>query len=178
MTFFGPLSRSVALAGLLACGSAMATPAIAAPADIALIKSYIGDWRGRGTLTGDNTETVVCRLTLTPGNDDKVNYNGRCALAGNNLVISGTIAYIDASSRYEAAMTSNATFNGIAIGEKRNGGIIFNLRERDKEDGPDGRDVTITAQIALSSGKIGVEFQVVYDETGQSLKAVVPFAKQ
>ncbi|MEO5808264.1 hypothetical protein [Devosia sp.] len=178
MTFFGPLSRSVALVGLLVCGSALARPAIAAPADVALIKSYLGDWRGRGTITGDNSETVICRLALTEGNSDKVNYNGRCAIAGNNLTISGTIAYIDDKRRFEAVMSSNAMFNGLAVGQKRNGGVVFNLRQRDREEGVDGRDVTITAQIVLDNSDIQVQFQVVYDESGQSVEAQVPFTKQ
>lgn len=177
MNFFGPSSRAVALTSLLVGGGAWATPALGAPADVALIKSYIGDWRGRGVLTGENSETVICRLTLSEGNKDKVNYSGRCALAGNNLTIAGTIAYIDASARYEAAMTSNASFNGNAVGEKRNGGIVFNLRERDKEEGADGKNVTITAQITLKAGDIKVNFDVTYDETGQSVHAEVPFTK-
>ena len=64
MTFFGPVSRGIALAGLLFSGASVA-PAVAAPADVALLQSYIGDWRGRGTLVGANSETVVCRLSLT-----------------------------------------------------------------------------------------------------------------
>src|SRR5690606_36515863 len=108
MTFFGPLSRAAALAGLLVSAGA-ASPALAAPADVALIKSYIGEWRGRGTLTGANSETVVCRLSLTQGNQDKVNYNGRCTLAGSTLSVAGTMAYTEQSKRFEAAMTSNAT---------------------------------------------------------------------
>lgn len=177
MKLFGPLSRLLALVGLLVGGSFVAAPAFAAPADVALLKSYIGDWRGRGTLTGENTESVVCRMSVTQGNDDKVNYAGRCTLAGNNLSLKGTMAYIDAQSRFEAAMTSNTTFSGLAIGQKRNGGIEFNLRERDQEDGPDGKDVTITAKISLTANKIDVEFQVTYEESGDRVRAQVPFTK-
>ena len=174
MMNFGPLSRAVALAGLMVTGSAAISPALAAPADVALLKSYLGDWRGRGTLTGAETETVVCRLSMKDGNDDKINYSGRCTIAGSNLAINGTIAYIDASRRYEAAMTSNANFSGIAVGQKRGNGLIFNLRERELDE---GRDVTITAQIELNGGAIDVAFNVVYDETGESLRAQVPFSK-
>jgi hypothetical protein len=175
MTFFGPLSRSIALAGLLVCMGAAATPAIAAPADVALLKSYIGEWRGRGTLTGAETETVVCRLSLKPGNTDKVNYSGRCTLAGNNLAINGTLAYVDASRRFEAAMTTNATFTGIAVGQKRGNGLVFNLRERDQDE--EGKEISITADITLAAEAINVSFQVVYVETGESMKAQVPFSK-
>lgn len=175
MSYFGPLSRALCVAGLLAGAGLPAAPVLAAPADIALLQSYIGNWRGRGTLEGANTETVVCRLALTQGNQDKVNYNGRCTLAGTQLSVAGTIAYIDASRRYEAAMSSNATFNGIAIGQKRGSGLVFNLRERDEDE--DGKDINITAQIVLTDAAISVVFEVRYVESGDSLRAEVPFSK-
>lgn len=175
MTIFGPLFRAAALAGLLLSGLASLTTASAAPADVALLKSYIGEWRGRGVVIGANEESVVCRLSLTEGNQDKVNYNGRCALAGTNLSVAGTIAYIDASRRYEAAMTSNATFTGIAVGQKRGSGLVFNLRERDQDE--EGKDLNITAQIQLNNNDIQVTFEVVYVESGDSLRAEVPFSR-
>lgn len=175
MTTFGPLFRAAALAGLLLSGLAGLTTASAAPADVALLKSYIGEWRGRGVVIGANEESVVCRLSLTEGNQDKVNYNGRCALAGTNLSVAGTIAYIDASRRYEAAMTSNATFTGIAVGQKRGSGLVFNLRERDQDE--EGKDLNITAQIQLNNNDIQVTFEVVYVESGDSLRAEVPFSR-
>ena len=175
MTYFAPLSRAVALAGLLVtCGSA-AAPAFAAPADVALLQSYIGNWRGRGVLIGANSETVVCRLALTQGNQDKVNYNGRCTLAGTQLSVAGTMAYVEANKRFEAAMSSNATFNGVAIGQKRGGGLVFNLRERDEDE--EGKEMNISAQIALTNDAISVTFEVVYVESGDSLRAEVPFTK-
>ncbi|WP_375452080.1 hypothetical protein [uncultured Devosia sp.] len=173
MTIVGPLLRRVMLAGLAA--SMAAGSAFAAPVDVALLKSYVGEWRGRGTLTGAETETVVCRMSLKDGNDEKVNYSGRCTLAGTTLSINGTLAYIDASARFEAAMTSNATFSGIAVGQKRGRGLVFNLRERDQDE--DGRDISITADITLTAQQIDVGFQVVYVETGESLRAEVPFTK-
>ena len=175
MAIFGPLSRCIALAGLLVSMGAAATPAFAAPADVALLKSYIGEWRGRGTLTGADTETVVCRLSLKEGNRDQVTYSGRCTLAGTNLSINGTLAYIDASRRFEAAMSSNATFTGLAIGQKRGNNLVFNLRERDQDE--EGKDMTISADITLSAAAINVGFQVVYVDTGESMRAQVPFSK-
>ncbi|WDR05773.1 hypothetical protein PSQ90_16245 [Devosia rhodophyticola] len=177
MKFLGALARSIAMVGMLVAGAAYATPVTAAPGDVALLKSYIGDWRGRGTLTGKNTELVVCRLSLTQGNGDKVNYSGRCVVAGNNLALKGTLAYIADKSRFEAAMTSNARFSGIAVGQERNGSIVFDLHERDREDGPNGKDVTVTAQIALDSGKINVRFQVEYVESGEKIRANIPFTQ-
>ncbi|UYO00090.1 MAG: hypothetical protein KIT02_02330 [Devosia sp.] len=176
MTKFGPLTRAGALAGLLLTAFAAGPgPAMAAPADVALLKSYIGDWRGRGTLVGASTESVVCRLALTQGNQDKVNYNGRCTMAGTNLSVAGTMAYIDQSRRFEAAMTSNATFSGIAVGQKRGNNLIFNLRERTPDE--EGKDMNISAQIVLAGDAIKVVFEVVYVESGDSLRAEVPFSR-
>lgn len=174
MSKFAALWRAAVTAGLLALGGA--APVLAAPADIALLQSYLGEWRGRGVLIGANTETVVCRLTLVQGNADKVNYNGRCSLAGTQLSVAGTIAYIEASRRYEAAMSSNATFTGVAIGQKRGSGLVFNLRERDQDE--EGKDLNITAQINLQEDAISVVFEVVYVESGDYLQAEVPFTKQ
>lgn len=174
MTTFGPLTRAAALAGLLFSAGA-AAPALAAPADVELLKSYIGEWRGRGVLVGADQETVVCRLSLSEGNNDKVNYNGRCTLAGSNLSVAGTMAYIEASKRYEAAMTSNATFTGTAVGQKRGSGLTFNLREREQDE--EGKDLNISAQIKLSEEQIDVVFEVIYIESGDSLRAEVPFSR-
>ena len=175
MTFLGTLTRAAALAGVIASAGLSAAPAFAGPAEVALLKSYIGDWRGRGTLIGASKESVVCRLSLTEGNQDKVNYRGRCALAGTNLSVAGTMAYVESSRRFEAAMTSNATFTGIAVGQKRGSGLIFNLREREEDE--EGKELSISAQIHLNGDAIQVTFEVVYVESGDSLRAQVPFSR-
>ncbi|MGV3490372.1 MAG: hypothetical protein ACO1OG_03535 [Devosia sp.] len=177
MKFSGPLTRSIALVGLLIAAPLSAVPAFAAAADVALLKSYVGDWRGRGELIGAEKESVVCRLSLTPGNQDKVNYSGRCSLAGSSLSVSGTLAYNEAARRYEAAMTSNVTFTGLAVGKKQGNNIVFNLKEKNKDE--EGRDLTVSAAIVLSGNgeKIAVDFNVVFNATGETLKASVPFSK-
>lgn len=172
MTYLGNLMRVAAFAGLLMGGSA---PAYAAPADVALIQSYIGEWRGRGVLIGAETETVVCRLSVTQGNQDKVNYSGRCTLAGTQLSVAGTITYVEAARRFEAAMSTNATFTGVAVGQKRGDGLIFNLRERDEDE--TGKDINITAQMKLSPDAMDVVFEVIYVDSGDSLRAEVPFSR-
>lgn len=174
MKFFGPLSRTVALAGLFSV-ALFSAPAMAAKADVDLLRSYIGSWKGKGQLIGSETETVVCRLTLSEGNSEKVNYAGRCSLAGTNLAVNGTLSYNDGGKRYEAVMTSNATFTGTAIGKKTGNGVVFNLKEQEKDE--EGNEMTISSQIALNSGKIKVEFNVVFNATGDMLKASVPFTK-
>jgi len=173
MKFSRPLWRAATLAGLFV--AATAAPALSAPADVAMLKSYIGEWRGRGVLIGANTETVVCRMSVTQGNQDKVNYNGRCSLAGTQLSVAGTMAYVEANKRFEAAMTSNATFTGIAVGQKRGKNLIFNLHERDKDEA--GKDLNISARITLEGEAINVSFEIVYVENGDSLRAEVPFSR-
>lgn len=171
-----PLARLFAPLALLCAIGGSTLPALAAPADIALLQSYIGEWRGRGVLIGANTETVVCRMTVSQGNQDKVNYSGRCSLAGTQLSVAGTMAYVEANKRFEAAMSSNATFSGVAVGQKRGSGMVFNLRERDEDE--EGKDLTITAQIGLQQEEISVVFEVVYVDSGDSLRAEVPFSRQ
>lgn len=176
MNLIGPLSRSVALAGMIATSLMMAAPAQAAKADVELLHSYIGNWTGSGVLTGAESETVRCRLTLSPGNQDKVNYNGRCAMAGTNLSVNGTLAYVDSARRFEAAMTSNAGFSpDNAVGRRQGDGVLFNLRESGQDE--DGNDMTITASIALQGGRINVELNVVFNDSGDTLRASVPFTR-
>ena len=175
MKLFGPLARVVAFAGLLIAGITAAGPTYAGRAEVELLQSYVGSWKGRGVLIGAESETVVCRLTISPGNADKVNYSGRCALAGTNLSVNGTLAYIDSARRFEAAMTSNATFSGLAVGRRQGNGVVFNLRERETDE--EGNDMTITASITLVSGRISVDFNVLFNASGDTIKATIPFTK-
>lgn len=175
MKFLGPLSRTLALAGLLLVAPLTASPALAAKADVELLQSYVGDWRGKGEMVGAETETVVCRLSLSKGNQDKVNYSGRCSLAGTVLSVNGTLAYNDAANRFEAAMSSNATFSGLAVGKRQGSALVFNLKERNKDEA--GNDLTLSAAITLRQEKINVDFKVMFNATGETLTASVPFSK-
>lgn len=175
MSNTGPLWRALALAGLIVAGSA--APSLAAQADIEFLGSYLGNWKGRGQLQGANTETVVCKLNLSPANNNtKINYSGRCTLAGSNLAVNGTVAYVDEKRRYEAVMTSNASFTGVAVGQKQGNGVVFSLKERERDEAQK-RDMTITAGISLLNDAIMVEFLVIDDATGDTIKAKVPFSK-
>lgn len=175
MKFLGPLSRTLALAGLVLVAPLSVSPVMAAKADVELLQSYVGDWRGKGEMVGAETETVVCRLSLSKGNQDKVNYSGRCSMAGTVLSVNGTMAYNDAANRFEAAMSSNATFSGLAVGKRQGSALVFNLRERNKDEA--GNDLTLSAAITLRKEKIDVEFKVVFNATGETMTASVPFSK-
>lgn len=152
-----------------------AAPALSAQADIDLLKSYVGDWRGRGkTTTANGTETVVCKLDITDSAAAKIKYSGRCTLAGGNLSIAGTMAYIAERRRFEAVMSSNTAFSGIAIGKRRGRSIDFQLRDRDPET---GAEFQINAGIALNGENINVLFSVLEKATGKKITASVPFKK-
>lgn len=176
MKLFGPLARLGAVTGLAIAGVlAVSAPALAGPAEVKLLESYIGTWQGKGVLTGAEKETVVCRMTITDGNDDKVNYSGRCAMAGTTVSVKGTLAYIDGRKRFEAAMTTNAGFSGLAIGKKQGPGIFFDLKERAADE--EGNDLNVTASITLVPDRMDVDFGVVFVSSGDSIKASIPFTK-
>ncbi|MDB5613983.1 MAG: hypothetical protein JWQ22_1636 [Devosia sp.] len=149
----------------------------AAEAELALLGSYVGSWRGEGALTGgDRNEPFRCRLTVANGNQGKINYSGRCTLVNATLSISGTIAYNDSANQYEAAMSSNAGFTGLAIGQQSGGQISFDLKERQKDR--TGSDVRIGSRILLEGNdSITVDFEVEFNDSGEVLTASVPFSQ-
>ena len=152
------------------------TPAWAGPTELAVLTSYLGDWRGEGALVGgEKPEPFRCRMTIAKGNQEKVTYTGRCSLVSANLSISGTIAYNDTAQRYEAAMSSNAGFTGLAIGRLNGQNITFDLRENQRDRS--GSDVRIGSQILLTDGTITVNFEVEFNNSGDVLRASVPFAQ-
>lgn len=166
---------AVALALPMLTISPLATPA--AEAELALLGSYVGSWRGEGALVGgDRPEPFRCRLTVATGNQGKINYSGRCTLVSATLSISGTIAYNDAAKQYEAAMSSNAGFTGLAIGQQSDGRITFDLKESQKDR--TGSDVRIGSRILLvGNDSITVDFEVEFNNSGEVLTASVPFSK-
>lgn len=167
----GKFAVALVLAGLAAPGTAMA-----GPVEESLLASYIGNWRGESMLVGgEKPEPFRCRLSVTQGNQGKINYAGRCTLVNMNLSVSGTIAYIDHDSRYEAVMSSNAGFSGVAVGRQAGKQIGFDLTERQKDRG--GNDMQIGSRLFLVDGTIVVEFQVEFNDSGAVLNTRVPFAR-
>lgn len=154
-----------------------AAPSQAGDAELALLTSYVGSWRGEGALVGgDRPEPFRCRLNIAKGNQTKVNYTGRCTLVDATLSISGTIAFNDDQKRYEAAMSSNAGFTGLAVGRQSQGQISFDLKEQQKDRA--GSDVRIGSRILLQGNdSITVDFEVEFNNSGRVLTATVPFAK-
>jgi hypothetical protein len=166
---------TIVIGAIVACLMTMA----AAPSgerELSLLKTYIGDWRGEGVLTGgESPEPFRCRLKIAKGNASKINYAGRCTLIDMNLSVSGTIAFNEEKQRYEAAMSSNAGFTGLAVGHVQNEKISFDLTQKQVDRA--GSDVRIGSRILLVAGQITVDFEVEFNNSGQVLTASVPFSQ-
>lgn len=168
--------RVVATIIAIIVSSLPAAPAQSGQVELDRLASYIGDWSGAGTLVGGEApESFRCRMTIAKGNQAKINYSGRCSLVNMNLSVAGTIAFDDASQRYQAAMSSNAGFSGIAIGRMQGNRISFDLAEKQKDRG--GNDVRIGSRISLIGDSIRVDFEVEFNNSGEVLTASVPFSK-
>ncbi|MFY8032162.1 MAG: hypothetical protein ACOVO5_10045 [Devosia sp.] len=167
--------RTAVLAAAVVSGLAL-VPAQAGEQELALLSSYVGNWKGAGELVGgEKPESFRCRLAVTKGNQSKINYAGRCTLVDMNLSVSGTIAFDDKAKRYQAAMSSNAGFTGIAIGQKKGDTIAFDLSEKQVDRG--GNNIRIGSKIMLIGDSITVDFEVEFNESGDVLTASVPFAR-
>jgi hypothetical protein len=163
--------------GAIAFGLAAVTPVHAGPAEIALLSNYIGEWSGKSQLIGGpEPQPFSCRLTISKGNQAKINYAGRCTLTSMNLSVTGTIAFDDATRTYQAIMGSNAGYKGTAIGRISGDRITFDLNQEEEDRA--GNAVKLGAQIVLIGSKsITVNYQVEFNDSGQVLTAAVPFTK-
>ena len=91
MNKFGQLSRAVVLGAAMIAGSAL--PSFAA-GEMDTLSKYIGTYKGTGTMSGGQSQSVTCRMAMVKGNGAKINYTGRCSLAGAQVAVYGTIAWI------------------------------------------------------------------------------------
>jgi hypothetical protein len=173
MNMFGPLSRAVLVGAAMVASTTL--PALAGP-EMDLLKTYIGTWKGSGTVSGSQAQPVTCRMALTKGNGEKLNYNGRCSLAGAQVAVYGTIAWIEAKHHFEAAMTSGiGGFNGVAVGQRSGANIVFDLQQR--ADDNEGNDITVSAKVLLSGNSMGVDFHATFNKSGDKVDAKIPFTK-
>jgi hypothetical protein len=174
MKLFGPILRAIALLGVL---GSLALPVLAADSpEITALKTYLGTWSGKGTIAGAQKQDVTCKMSLSSGNGGKLNYTGRCSLGGAQISITGTIAWMTDSKRYEAVMNSGiGGFRGMAIGKRSGGDIIFDLKQR--ADDNEGNDISISSTVILSGDKISVDFHATFNDTGDKIDAKVPFSR-
>ncbi len=168
-------------ASLLAlAGVFLATmPAASAEADIALIKGYIGSWRGSGDIIWSDAngvpETLQCRMSVQDSDITKIGVDGRCSLAGGTLSMLGTIAWVDENNRYEAIVSSNTTFTGIAIGHREGDSLTFDLRDFRAND---DSIYDIAADITLAGDTIQMDMTVTNKQTGDLTTAEIPFVRR
>lgn len=168
--------RSFAAAAAIAISSFAVAPAFAGPAEMDLLSGYVGNWKGNGVMVGgQQPEPFRCRMQVQKGNQAKVNFAGRCTLVNFNLSVSGTIAFNDKSRRYEAAMSSNAGFSGVAAGRIDGERITFDLAEKQVDKG--GNDMRIGSKVSLVADTINIDFEIEFNNSGHVLTASVPFQR-
>jgi len=168
--------RSFAAAAAIAVSSLAVAPALAGPAEMDLLSGYVGSWKGAGVMVGgQQPEPFRCRMQVQKGNQAKVNFAGRCTLVNFNLSVSGTIAFNDKSRQYEAAMSSNAGFSGVAAGRIKGDSITFDLAEKQIDKG--GNDMRIGSKVSLVADTINIDFEIEFNNSGNVLTAKVPFQR-
>ena len=171
--------RPILTGFILALALVQAAPTLAAQRDVDLLQSYVGSWTGRGTMgSGDNEETVKCSLAVTSGNmPTRVQFNGRCALAGGTVSLKGTMGFIEERNRFEAILNSDITFlqGQTAIGRRSGSGIVFTMRPSNPDT---NSDLDIAVDMALKSGIITVDAKVTDTASGNSTTAKVPLEKK
>lgn len=168
--------RSLAVAAAMAVSSLVAAPALAGPAEMDLLSGYVGNWKGEGVMVGgQQPEAFRCRMQVQKGNQAKVNFAGRYTLVNFNLSVSGTIAFNDKTRHYEAAMSSNAGFSGVAAGRITGDAITFDLAEKQIDKG--GNDMRIGSKVSLVADTINIDFEIEFNNSGNVLTAQVPFRR-
>jgi hypothetical protein len=155
-----------------------ASPSYAAKADTDLLQSYVGNWRGKGEAnlasTGEN-ETVLCKMTFKESSPTKIGLDGRCSLAGTTLSMRGTVGYIEDKSRFEAVMSSNTSFQGVAVGKRSGKNLSFALKNVKSET---NAVFDIAVSLKLNGNKIDVRFDILHKESGGKSVANIPFSKR
>jgi hypothetical protein len=145
--------------------SVPAVPVFAAPADIELLQSYAGTWRGAGELTGPDSGSVRCRLTFR-ALGEKLSFTGRCTVAGSGTRgFTGSIAFNEATGRYEASSS-----DGTVVGRKSGNTITFNMSDTTTQG-------EVTSSMSLSGNQIRVDFQLKDEDTGEVSGSRVTFTR-
>ncbi len=170
------LKTLLAISGLVVL-AASTGPAVAGPKQDAQLISYVGNWRGAGELLGgEEPEKFTCRNVIANGGEGKINYQGRCAVAGLNLAISGTVKYNDDKNRYEGVMNSTTKFEGVAIGRQRGSNIVFDFKQQNQHE---GHELSIGAKLTLKANDTyTVDFDVWVKDSDVKMTTSVPFERK
>lgn len=156
---------AAALSGLLLVTAAVPA-ALAGEAELRFLEQLLGNWRGSGEISGPDGGDVTCRLVLKPSGS-KVNFNGRCALAGGggSQSFSGSIRYNDRAGRWESSSRGETV-----AGKKSGNNLVFTTAQSDRRGSG-------TSTMTLSPGAISVKFDLVDKRTGEKTQGSIPFRK-
>lgn len=137
------------IALLLAAAVALSPAfALAGLPEDAFLAKLPGIWKGRGVLTGAESGTVDCTLTVRQRKVG-VNYSVKCDVPEfGQQSFSGIISYNDAEARYEAHSPSG----DVTVGTKKGGNIIFTAKMKGIAEG--------TSVLSLSTSRIIVDTTV------------------
>lgn len=143
----------------------LALPAIAAESDVRLIQSYAGDWYGNGKVSGEDGGNLECRMNMK-SSGAKLFYNGRCSLDGQAAQsFQGAIGYNQDLRRYEARSGDN-----MVLGRRSGGGVVFSFSDENERG-------KVNSTITLGGSTIRLAFTLVDGESGDTVKASIPFRK-
>ena len=159
------IRKTLALAAALLLILAPMAPAVAAPADVELLQSYAGSWRGAGELTGPDSGSVRCRLTFRP-QGEKLSFSGRCTVAGSGTrAFTGVLSFNEASGRYEAS-----SMDGTVVGSKSGRNITFNMSDTTAQG-------DITSSMQFRGDQIRIDFELKDSDTGEVSGSRVTFTR-
>src|SRR5690606_2218133 len=103
------------------------SPALAGPEETEFLHRMAGTWTGEGRVSGEESGTVSCRLTLKPSGE-RLNFNGRCNYSGSSAPqsFSGRISYNDRTGQYETSSRGNT-----AVGSRKGSTLTFVTQQND-----------------------------------------------
>ena len=160
--------KVLALASVLALPTTL--PAVAGPAESAVLAKYAGDWRGTGKVVGPDPGTVVCRLSFKASTAGKLTYTGRCSFGGSGAAsFRGSMVYNDATKRYEASSSAQGV-STTTVGKKAGSTIVFASAGMKTSYG------TASSVMTLSGSSIKLAFTLV-DKKGQTTASAISFKK-
>ena len=149
------------LAAVFALG---VSPALAGPAETAFLSKLAGTWTGSGTITGDETGKVDCKLTLS--GTDKVNFRGLCdAGTFGPQDYSGVLTFDQKSGKYLARSNGQTV-----IGVKSGSSVVFTSKMKTMAG-------TGNSVMKLSATTISIDVDLVRTDNGEKLKSHLNFKK-
>jgi hypothetical protein len=139
---------------MLAFGMLGTGPVSAGEAELKMLGSLIGSWKGKGTLVEPGKESPFdCRMTVGKGNRGKLVLNVKCPL----IEAYGGVAYSDAAARYEIALTSTTDFRAGSVGVLDEGALVFPVEASDTDK--KNNAVTISGHLSMQPEAIVATFE-------------------